>query len=508
MISLDLDLFASDSFDKFIGTVITTQDSPSTIKIDFVLNTDSDNSISTAEIVEIPKIDEIVIAVIIDIHKTNAYFANATVAKDSNTNYNSLNNLESLFPTDEWDTTIVTLKPLGVISKYGGKVQRLRYPISPGSLVHKSRSIIISKFLGLDTSPDGLHLGTIPTAQTPIKINITRLFQKHLAILAISGAGKSYTTSILIEELLIRSTDQGRIPVIIIDPHGEYTPFSDLLDQSSLASVYPGRHFSIKTDSLHAWNFKEFSPEISSVQVREIDKIIQDFKKDNYSYSFRDIIDKIMSSETIPNRTKDSLLGWLDNLQRTRIFGTNSYPDLHSIIKPGKISIFDLSDIQSLKIKQIICAYISRQAFELRRQNRVSPFILVIEEAHQFCPENGLTISKNIIETIAREGRKFFASLCLISQRPVNLSSTALSQCNSHLIMRIRNPYDLDYIGRLSEGIDRETQKMLPELEVGEGVLVGEAVNYPVLFKVRERKLNFKPKNMSLFDELNQFEFK
>ena len=161
----------------------------------------------------------------------------------------------------------------------------------------------------------------------------------------------------------------------------------------------------------------------------------------------------------------------------------------------------------NLKQKQILCAYIARTAFDLRRNNKISPFFLIIEEAHQFCPENGLAISKNIIETIAREGRKFFASLCLISQRPVNLSATVLSQCNSHLIMRVRNPYDLDYIGKLSEGIDKETQRFIPDLEVGEGILVGEAVNYPVLFRVRKRKLQTNVKNESLIEELGKYDF-
>jgi len=73
--------------------------------------------------------------------------------------------------------------------------------------------------------------------------------------------------------------------------------------------------------------------------------------------------------------------------------------------------------------------------------------------------------------------------------------------------MRIRNPYDLDYIGRLSEGIDKETQRFIPDLEVGEGILVGEAVNYPVLFKVRKRTLQLQEKNESLIEELNKYDF-
>ncbi len=99
-----------------------------------------------------------------------------------------------------------------------------------------------------------------------------------------------------------------------------------------------------------------------------------------------------------------------------------------------------------------------------------------------------LAISRPIIETIAREGRKFFTSLVLISQRPVKMSTTALSQCNTHIIMKVLNPYDLDFIGRSSEGIDRSTLSAITALGVGEAVIVGNAVNHPIFIKIRQRK--------------------
>jgi hypothetical protein len=123
---------------------------------------------------------------------------------------------------------------------------------------------------------------------------------------------------------------------------------------------------------------------------------------------------------------------------------------------------------------------INNGAFVARRNGRV--FIT------GNCPESSRSISKRIIETIAREGRKFYTSLCLISQRPVNLSVTAISQCNTNLILRIRNPYDQDFIGRISEGIDRSTLKMIPDLEIGEALLVGEGINYPTFFRIRSRR--------------------
>lgn len=497
-------LLKNELFKETLGTVVTTPKSPSTQRIDFVL-LNEEITVAKGELVEIPDKKTIIIASVQEIQKFNAYFSNIDATKDISLVSSTTDRVDGLFPTSEWASTLISLRPLGFISNTTNKIQRIQFPVSPGSSVYRARSELITMFLGLVDKTKGIHLGKVASGDTQVVVDFTKLIQKHLAILAISGAGKSYTVSVLLEELITRNADNGRLPVLIIDPHGEYKQFAALLDQPSLATIYSGKHLAIQTNTVKAWQFHEYAPDMSVVQVRELDKILSDLKKNNSNYSLRDIIEKVNDSEIV-QRTKESLLGWLDGLERSGIFGTNSYPDLTKIVKPGKISIFDLSEFQSLKQKQIICSYIARTTFELRRNNLISPYLLIIEEAHQFCPENGLAISKGIVETIAREGRKFFASLCLVSQRPVNLSATVLSQCNSHLIMRIRNPYDLDYIGKLSEGIDKETQRFIPDLEVGEGILVGEAVNYPVLFKVRKRKLPLQANTGNLLEELIKYE--
>jgi uncharacterized protein len=121
----------------------------------------------------------------------------------------------------------------------------------------------------------------------------------------------------------------------------------------------------------------------------------------------------------------------------------------------------------------------------------VPPCLLVVEEAHQFAPETATkenSLSKNILERIAREGRKFGCCVCLISQRPVRLSSTILSQANTHIILRITNPYDLKHIGQSSEGLDQKSTDMITSLKVGEALVVGEASSFPVFFSVRQKK--------------------
>jgi hypothetical protein len=178
-------------------------------------------------------------------------------------------------------------------------------------------------------------------------------------------------------------------------------------------------------------------------------------------------------------------------LELTRLFSKYNQPSLKELTKPGQLSVIDLSKFIRLNEKQIIVTYFARKLFNARRAGRIPPFIFVVEEAHQFCPEGvsrSHSISKGIIETIAREGRKFHASMVLISQRPIQMSTTALSQCNTHILLRVVNPYDIKHISESSEGITNEMTKILPGLQVGEAIVIGNAVNHPLFVQVRPRK--------------------
>ena len=169
----------------------------------------------------------------------------------------------------------------------------------------------------------------------------------------------------------------------------------------------------------------------------------------------------------------------------------------------------DLSDMTSLRKKQMLVAYAARRLFNVRKRNRVPPFILCLEEAHQFCPSGESmesAISRSVIETIARESRKFYASLMLVSQRPVRLSTTVLSQANTNIILRITNPYDLEHIKKSSEAITGEVADMISSLPVGEALIVGEAVSHPIFIKVRQRRSRESSHEAGLEEAAREFE--
>jgi DNA helicase HerA-like ATPase len=323
------------------------------------------------------------------------------------------------------------------------------------------------------------------------KINMTKLIQKHLAILAISGSGKSYCTAILLEELASRDVKDGRISVVVIDNHGEYADLDkDPIFQNKIITI-DAKDIKIRTANISEKMFASLLPSMSSVQVRELGKIIKNTRKKSKGYDVKELIQEIKNNDDISKATREALVGWLSELEFMGLFSTSDWPNLKNFMKQGNIIVLNLKDILSLKKKQLIVNYISRMLFNLRKQGLIPPYLQIIEEAHNFCPEGRAAehaISRSIIELLAREGRKFYANICLISQRPIQLSTTALSQCNSQIILKITNPYDLDHIGKSSEAISSHTLDIVSSLKVGEALIIGEAVNYPVFLKIRKRK--------------------
>jgi len=311
----------------------------------------------------------------------------------------------------------------------------------------------------------------------------------------------SYLVSVLLEELLERKKEHGRIATIVLDPHGEYSSFAEPVngkehkDYSSKTKLVKAADIKIGVPKLSVGLVSGIIPGLSAPQKRDLGKTISDLKKQMKEglgpFDLNDLRDAIARDESIKENSKGPLIGWIDSLRELRLFGKTDNPGIVDLIKPGQLTVIDLSDTISLQKKQIIVSYFAERIFFERRNKNVPPFLLVLEEAHQFAPEVAkaeTAISRSIIRTIAREGRKFGASLCLVSQRPVQLDTTALANCNTHIILRITNPYDLKHISESSEGLDSKSVEMINSLRVGEALIAGEATHFPLFFKVRQRK--------------------
>jgi len=481
-----------------IGTVISTLEGPTTNQFSFVINHDKDKlPIKKGQFVQLQTEEGLLIARVSEIAKTNRYFMRAESVREFE---RSGRTMMDIFPVDRWEYLVANSIPLGIFSD--GKQYRTSFPPSPGEKVFPVDEKILTDFLGLDIN--GVHLGELAVHDVDVKLNLTRLFQKHVAILAISGAGKSHLASVMIEELLER---QNSPAVIVFDPHGEYVGFAQDPQFINKTKIFNEKNISISINSLSAFQIAELIPDLSPVQKRELSKVIQKLREKKESYNFDEFIQAIEESDIQP-QSKGPMIGWLSEANTSKIFKNISSPSIEELAKPGQLVIFDLSEFTHLRDKQIIVTAFTRKLFEARKGNRICPFVLFVEEAHQFAPEGierSSAISKSVIETIAREGRKFNACLVLISQRPINLSTTALSQCNTHFILRVTNPYDLDHIGRSSEGVTRDVLDMIAGLKVGEAFVVGEAVNYPLLIRIKNRKSKKTEKGIRLEEALTQF---
>jgi DNA helicase HerA-like ATPase len=478
---------------NFIGTVITSNypPSPTTSNFSFVVTNNEPIPVRKGQFVQINTEDGLLLGMVQEILKTNRFYSHAEYVKEYERGGQPLT---SIFPCDRWDMLIANAKPLGVFTN--GIFDKVSFPPSPGEKVYIADDEVLINLLGLDVE-NGLNLGSLRFHDVPVSLNMTRLLQKHLAILAMSGSGKSYLASVIIEELLSRKVESGRVAVVIIDVHGEYSSLANKPDKdnqfdlSDKVIVIKSPFVQFATPLISNRWFGTFQPEMSPIQIRELGRIIGEMRKAyrEKPYSLTDLLNHIESDAKMPQRTREALLGWLYALEDTKLFGKEETPDLETLVKPGCAVIFDLSETTSLKKKQLIVSYVASRLFALRRRGKISPFTMILEEAHQFCPQarHELAISQSIIEQLAREGRKFYASLCLISQRPVRLSTTVLSQANTHIILRVSNPNDLDTIKSSSEMITSDTVGMISSLPVGEALIVGSAVNYPIFVKIRKR---------------------
>lgn len=483
-----------------LGTVISIEGSPSTSNFSFVI--DSAQKVKRGQFIQNQTEEGALFGFVSEITRANRYFERA----ESVAEYEKTMPMTDHFPISSWDYSVADVKILGVFDK--NSFRRNHAPPVPGSKVLEADEPMLKKFLGF--TDNGLQIGKVQHHELEAKLDMTRLLQKHLAILAMSGAGKSHLTSVMLEELLDRKKEDGRIAVIVVDIHGEYVGFKYDGKYGSKVKVIEGKNIAIPIRKISPESFEEWLPSLSSPQKELLRSVMHDLSRAKKNYSMKELIAAIDTSEIAKEETKKTLKRAISEIRRYRFVSRNSEtPKISQDIKPGEMLVLDFSPIDSMRKKQILVSLIARRLFKLRKKGKIPPFLLVIEEAHNFAREKAEAseaISRTIIETIAREGRKFGASICLISQRPVNLSTTALSQCNTHIILRVTNPNDLMHIEMSSEGIDQRISKSIASLKVGEAIIVGEAVNYPIFVNVRDRKSEKREKGLPLHKQAADFE--
>jgi len=129
-------------------------------------------------------------------------------------------------------------------------------------------------------------------------------------------------------------------------------------------------------------------------------------------------------------------------------------------------------------------------ASDLAISGRNQPLLVMLEEAHLFLPEGGDSAAHRTIAKIAKEGRKYGIGLCVITQRPMEIESTVLSQCGTMIALRLTNSSDRAKVSAAMPDDLGALSGMLPSLRTGEAIVIGEAMPIPSriqFFKARKR---------------------
>lgn len=382
-----------------------------------------------------------------------------------------------------------------------GLLRSPKTPLSPGDEVFKADKDLIENTLGIDRGH--IFLGKLEGSDLEVKLDANELVQKHCSVLARTGSGKSYTCGVLIEELL-----EDNVPVIVIDPHGEFHSLTKPNDSKKQRNRMD--EFGVEPRG-YSSKVNVFSPEAqigdplkldgSNLEAREIMNIlptnptntqqgilyqaIKDLKKREEDYTLKDILRTVKSSD---RQAKWNLINQLELIYELDIFSEEPTP-INSLIEEGEASIINLKGVRP-EIQELVAARVCSDLFYARKVDEVPPAMLVVEESHTFAPERGFkkSISSEIMRTIASEGRKFGLGLTVVSQRPARVDKNVLSQCNTQIILKVTNPNDLDAIKKGVEGLNSEMQDEIKSLPTGVALLVSNDIEKPVFVDVRVRK--------------------
>ena len=156
--------------------------------------------------------------------------------------------------------------------------------------------------------------------------------------------------------------------------------------------------------------------------------------------------------------------------------------------KKAQIININLEDMADTYAKVLVKIY-ARMFFEFaksRTQRASIPFHLFLEEAHRYVSKDADTflLGYNIFERIAKEGRKYGVLLNIISQRPVEISDTVISQCSNFLIFKMTHPKDIEYIRTMLPNISQDVIEKQKVLQPGNCVGFGGAFKLPMIIKL------------------------
>jgi DNA helicase HerA-like ATPase len=401
------------------------------------------------------------------------------------------------------------------------------YPVL-GAAVYRATEDDMSRIYG---RPGAATLAIGSLHQFPDKTAYLKsevFFSKNSAIVGTTGAGKSCALALILRTAL-KAHPNGH--VLLLDPHGEYgSAFTDMAENITPQDL-----------SLPYWlfGFDEIVEVLCSRDAiaRSRETLIlkeaivhakRDFLQDPVRaaeltvdtptpylmqealWHINNEMGKLLKPDTLQPymRLISNIEAMSRDLRYRFMFDPASiHQDMADILgrilripvnrKP--ISILDISAVPS-EITNVVVSLICRLVFDFAvrgDRGNVMPILVACDEAHRYIPRDdvpGFEPSRLAFGRIAKEGRKYGVSLCLVTQRPSELSETVLSQCSTVIALRMSNSGDQDYVQAQLPDTAKGLLSMLPTLGQQEAILVGEGTVHPMRVRFSDLEEKHRPR--------------
>lgn len=399
-------------------------------------------------------------------------------------------------------------------------------PPQSGKQIFLADDVMLSDILSRkqDKQSGSATIGSLLTrspSAVPIVLSVKDVVSTHLAIIASTGAGKSYLASVIIEELM---QPHNKACILIIDPHGEYSTLDQIANAPQFSEVgdgqrgayqaqirvYKPEQIKVRLSTLNMGDMRALLPEMTEKQQYLLSRALRKVQetKRGTPWSATDLKQAIKAvsrqksdedSEGADDSSTVHALTWRveQRFEHSFTFDDTQHLDLPEIFKPGQCTVLQLNEIDE-RDQQVIVATLLRRLNHARMATERGqvhsgesylpyPVFVLLEEAHHFAPGGTEVVSTSILKQVLAEGRKFGIGVGLISQRPGKLDADVLSQCQTQCIMRIVNEIDQKSVAAAIEGVGRDLLDNLPALSKGQVIVAGAGVNTPVICRVRTR---------------------
>ena len=396
------------------------------------------------------------------------------------------------------------------------------YPALGDRVRVAAKSELQLAFYGSDS--DSVRVGTLRQDSTiPAIIKVDDLLGKHFAILGTTGTGKSCGTALILRAILDKHP---AAHIVLLDPHNEYaSAFQDraeVISPRNLQLPFWLLTFEEAVEVLIGDVTRKAEIEILQELIplakarygigRSPDAVSQRLRRPSIDPS-RYTIDS-----PVPYRISDLVsliderMGKLENkrdlapYRQLRAHIESISADARYAFMFGSVTVYDgmaqilgrifrvpvdnkpitILELTGLptEIINVVVSVICRMTFDfaLWGEGQV-PVTLVCEEAHRYIPANtdlGFEPCKRAIARIAKEGRKYGASLCIVTQRPAEIDPTILSQCNTVFALRMSNDRDQNIVKAAVSDPGSGLLEFLPALGQREAIAFGDGVSLPV----------------------------